>query len=217
MTRNRDKIEGPLLYDSLDRPNPPAMNQSRKPEKQNTAHIALIIPAVIIPVFLIGYVLLWLHSISVGYGSSAALASFIIWTLNISVIVFLISVLLITLYGIITYIKRNELISLDDGIHVSAYNASGANYTAAFNRLIELQYNVLLERAKQSEFQGVTTLTLDRSTVTETSTTSVETGYSANEEDADLIDATKGKLAQMRDKGLIGRSNNSILIGFSSE
>ena len=72
-----------------------------------------------------------------------------------------------------------------------------------------------MERANKSIFQGISTLTLD---VSKSSTNTNNNAESLQEEIADIEDDIMPQLFKdLQEKGLIGRSGNSILIGVAND
>jgi hypothetical protein len=206
-----NKLQGPLLYDSLDRPNAPKLNAGNTPPPKNREPLVWIVGFIIFALFVGGlliYILSWAHNQYYYDDRAAIILAILQWLI---VIVIAGSVFAAVVYLTLAALQKG-IWSLDRGVPISVANAlkQQLDTTQALN----LQMQVMLERAKQSRFQGVTTLTLDESSHAETSTTTV--APVTEETPEDVIGRDKSPLEDMRDKGLINRSDNSLMIGFEA-
>lgn len=206
------KLQGPLMYDSLDKPNSPKMNTANAPPKKDIdpiVRLALIISVSLFIAGLLIYLLTWAHN-SYYYSDWAAQVLWIVQAVIVFIIV--VSAIALAIFLLLLALQKG-LWSLDRGIPISVIGSlkQQLDLTVALNE----QYRVLNERAKQSRFQGVTTLTLDESHHAETSTTTVAP-VAEDTTPEDVIGRDKSPLEDMRDKGLINRSDNSLMIGFEA-
>jgi hypothetical protein len=99
----------------------------------------------------------------------------------------------------------------------TVFSALFARYDRSFDTLASRYFDMWQMRMEKSLYSGVSTLTLDQSSQVETSTTSVQTDTQQNDAPELPVSAEKSVLETMHDKGIIGRSNNSIAIGFTHE
>lgn len=206
---NRDKLEGPILYDSLDRPNSPKVNPNQS-KPQNTQYgIALIITLALFVAAIVTYGLIWLNNIA--YYSTGA--TILLWLISGGVAVSIVAMLIVLLLWLLLRALKDATISLDDGVPVSVLGVwlQSLNTQHAANKY----YDVMQTRAQHSDYQGVSTLTLDKSV--DTSTTTVAPVNESTEPTIDPVAPNKNALEDLRDKGHIGRSNNSIMIGYGND
>jgi ABC-type multidrug transport system fused ATPase/permease subunit len=209
MGNNRDKLEGPILYDSLDKPNSPYMNKS-KPQKHADYGLALIITLALFVAAIVTYGLMWLNSAAL-YNTTAVV---LLWIVNVSVVLAIVGLLFALVMWLVLRALKDAVISLDDGVPVSVIGVwlQGLNTQRAADRF----YDVMETRAQHSDYQGVSTLTLDKSVATDTSTTTVAP---IAEDTPEIVptEPNKGVIESLRDNGFINRSDNSLMIGFSKD
>lgn len=203
----RDRLDGPILVDSLDRPNAPhpstpIVHESPWPK------IALIVTAAL---FLAGITIFVIVTLT----QLAAYSGFAFFLLQIFYVTVICSLILIFLAIAIFAILRAfgaNIHNLSSGVPVSMLNVWLSRIDT--QRAADSYYTVMNTRAKESRFQGVSTLTLDESRHEESSTTTV----GATDESDEIAPVAKDKsiLEDLRDKGHINRSNDSIMVGYSN-
>lgn len=205
--KNMSKLQPPILYDSLDRPNAPhpsvpVVHESPWPK------IALI---VISALFLAGitiFVIITLTQLAAYNG----FAFFLLQLFYVTVVCSLILVFIaIAIFAILRAFGAN-IHNLSSGVPVSMINIWRS--TIDTQRAADSYYTVMNTRAKESRFQGVSTLTLDESRHEESSTTTV--GATDESEENMPVAKDKSILEDLRDKGHINRSNDSIMVGYSN-
>jgi hypothetical protein len=203
-------IKGPLIYDSLDHVNADQNKTVAKPI--NYTHVWIVFILVIAAIFaaLVIYVLFWLNM------TEAAIA---LWIINGAIIFAIVGSVCAGVFYLFVLALRHAMLSLNDGVQVSVFSVLFARYDRAFEGITTRYFNMWDERMKQSMYSGVSTLTLDQSSQVETSTTSVKTDNGDEDITAPALPVSTDKsiLEDLHDKGLIGRSNNSIAIGFTNE
>lgn len=206
-----DKLNAPILVDSLDKPNAPNPTTSApKPATKRglDTTVLLVILALIVFAPLLLYVLIWLHQISYTAGAIIAL-----WAINIAVIGVVIGASIAFVWWLFLLAQRSGIWSLDKGVPLSVFWAQ-RNAAIDYQKATQAYFAVLEQRAKQSVYQGVQTLTLDQSVQSDTSTTTVATADETPDTDPmPEINRTKPLFEDLKEKGLINRSNNSFMIG----
>lgn len=203
----RDRLDGPILVDSLDKPNAPhstapIMHESPWPK------IALI---VISALFLAGVTIFVIATLTqlAAYNGFAFL---LLQVLYVSVVCSLILIFVaIALFALLRAFGAN-VYNLSHGVPVNMFNIWRNSIDT--QRAADSYYTVMNTRARESRFQGVSTLTLDESRHEESSTTTV----GATDESDEIVPVAKDKsiLEDLRDKGHINRSNDSIMVGYSN-
>lgn len=211
------KHRGPFLHDDLDKPNiyPMPPPQPKIDWRIYGVISAASIVAFIIFVWIVFSVYGHLEEIRYSYnGIYSTIATLIIWFF------YLVPVLIIgtVLYHVNRYLsvltKRAAL------INVMEYQTTLANLDRV-TKVVDKFIPVMMERAKQSKFAGVQTLTYDDSKTVANQETLAKLLEEPIEEDDDsdmsIADGNEPILIALREKGLINRSNNSILIGFGEK
>lgn len=203
------KLSGPVLYDSLDRPNADQRMPVQQKQNTNAVWIVFILVIAILIALLVLYVLIWLNQ------SGAIVA---LWIINSAVIFGIVGIIIAgVLYAFVLALKH-AMYTLNDGIPVSIFSALFARYDKTFEQLSTRYFDMWTKRMEHSQYSGVSTLTLDQSSQVETSTTSVQT---TDDDPTPLQSITtendKSVLEDLSDKGFINRSDNSLFVGFIQE
>jgi hypothetical protein len=188
-----------FLYDSLDIP-----NEQKKPVHSRERSINPVV-FIITLIFSTGFFMFlhyWSFQLIESYNEQYQILG---WVLLITLYLSIVAVLITTviLWGMYGYnkVRRIALINIME-------------HQTTLDRLqsVENQYlNVMNERARQSLFSGVQNLTYSPSSTSQVVPPSAPveepTISAALEEDLPVLSA-------MKEQGLIGRSGNSILLGF---
>ena len=210
------KLSGPLLYDSLDKPN--ATESTKQVHTRNDMSrvwIVLILVIAVLIIILGVYVLVWLNNIAF-YNNAASLA---LWAISYGFIFGIVGLIVVAVFYLFILALKRATITLNEGVQASVFSVLFARYDRAFDRMTERYFDMWQTRMEHSQFSGVSTLTLDQSVQSETSSTSVETGGD-NQDDTNespLVGKDESILEELIKRGIINRSNNSLLLGFSQE
>lgn len=154
--------EGPILIDSLDKPNAtPSKTPSQKPIDPTSLVLGILTIVAILLVLLFVWIILRLRY-EAEYNLSQP-AIYLLWLLYaVPVIVVVLGLFGGIYYGLLwlrSWAKKNDLVSAQTGPHYKASDIR-ANYTDdLLIQMVERMYNVMEERARQSTYQGVQTLT----------------------------------------------------------
>lgn len=164
-------LKGPLLIDSLDHPNP--SNQNTQPQvikKTNKDYVTLIIILIsLVPLAFSSFLILYF------FQDVNPLIEFVRW-------VFLLAFPLATtslLVGLCVYSvswlqgwsSKNKLVSLHDGPwHNADIKLTPEAYDMMFSQMMSRYFDAMNERAAKSIYSGVSTLTIDQSTSTSSTT-----------------------------------------------
>lgn len=205
---NKSKLESPvLMFDSLDHPNAPIGNTVQKIQSPWPMVTFILVSAL----FLAGIAIFVIIGL-VNTASYSSVAAFLLTTLSFTVICSI--GLLFIAAGIFAIGKAfgANIHNLSSGVPVSMINIWRS--TIDTQRAADSYYTVMNTRAKESRFQGVSTLTLDESRHEESSTTTV--GAMDESEESTPVAKDKSILEDLRDKGHINRSNDSIMVGYSN-
>lgn len=209
-----EKLSAPIFVDSLDKPNAPPTNSAPKVSsnrQQQSVIVILGLTGIFIFSALLLYVLIWLHQMEY-----VIWANITLWFINAIVVFVLVGAAIACVVWLILLALRTGIWSLDKGVPLSVFRAQQS--TIDYQKATMAYFAVLEQRAKQSTYQGVQTLTLDQSSQVDTSTTTVAT---PQDEVTTEIPETPTKhttlLEELREKGYINRSDNSIMIGVSKE
>ena len=175
-----DSRLGPLLIDSLDKPNAPnqagvSMNRHTGKKTDQTGIVIVLMSTLGLLLSALTVFAMYRLSLEADYGNRLAVA--LVWLVYISPIVVIVS---ICVGGSITAFKwlygwstKNNLISLHEGPQVNVNAIRTIDYDQMMATLTQRMYDVAFENAKHSQYRGVQTLTLDQST---SNTTQHETG-----------------------------------------
>lgn len=158
------KLRGPLLYDSLDRDNPkPTQVNAEERPKQNTS---IVIVSISTLAMLVGFFYIWLirtleYKATIEFSQWAAIALYSIYGVG----VFALCALFIGgVFFLFTYLHRvvklKGVLSLHEGPFIDVTKLLTDRQLEQFAARM---YTVMEERAKHSQYQGVSTLTLDKS------------------------------------------------------
>lgn len=161
-----DKHLGPIVFDSLDRPNATPYKDISKPSNRLDWRViaSILFFSTILIIGLFVYVIKALHY-RAEYGDD--FANILLVALNIAVIFAIIGILAGGVYTAIQWLlswaRMKAMLRLHDGPHYNVFDTRIKNYDDMFERLSARMYDILEERARQSQYQGVSTLTKDES------------------------------------------------------
>lgn len=198
------KLQGPQLVDFLDLPNADKKQSIPTSPNYTKVWIVLIITIALLFASLVVYVLLWLNY---HYATVA------LWIINISVLCAIVGSVFVGLFYLVTLAVKHATYTLNDGVPVNVFRVLFARYNPDYATM--RYFDMWQERMKHSQFSGVSTLTLDQSVQSETSTTSVRT------EDPEPVttepEPNVSTLEDLKSKGLINRSDQSLFVGFAHD
>lgn len=195
-----NKPGGVILHDDLDKINPSPNRTIKRDWREDIPRYIFLSFLILIYFILFLLSFQWINSydISVMY-----VGWFIIIIALLALAIISIGSLTVFLYGMSLEARRKTLINVLE--HQTTINAM-QNLTDQF-------FNVATERMKHSHFMGVQNLTYSP-TNTRNEIPHEETVLNEN---VPIIEAELPILEDMQSSGLIGRSGNSILLGFSKD
>lgn len=202
------RLQGPILYDSLDKPNQApvtiqAPKEHRTPARVIIAGLAFIFGLVVL---LLSFVVYFLYS-QFYYGGGTVL-----WTLALCSVGFLVTAMALGLVFFFVVIVKQAIIRLEDGVPLSIFTALFPRYD--FDTLAKKMYEVQRTYGEHSDYRGVQTLTLDKSSDVSTTTVRSEEPV-APPVVAPTAQEPKNILDALAARGHINRSNNSFFIGYA--
>ena len=193
-----NKSGGVLLYDSLDKPNPstPTIKRDWREDIPRYVFLSFLILLILI-LFLLSFQ--WINS----YDSNVMYVGwFIIILVLIALAIVCIGSLTVFIYGMSLEARRKSL------INVFEYQTNIDN----MQNVLTPYFRAMEERMKHTLFAGIQNLTYSPSSVH-----NVPVQEEKIQEDIPIIEAELPILDDMRNNGLIGRSGNSILLGWSDD
>lgn len=203
------RFRGPIIYDSLDHVNPTGHQQPQLPRKEwrHTAVVAVTILTFSCMFIIVVYFLI--NILSSYYNNS--FASFLIWLIYCAPVV---AIILILYHG---HMWLRIITKQAAMINILEKQTSVEDIRLLQKLLIPNYFDVAKTRATQSQFAGVQTLTYDASRTN--STMPLEQPVLPSE--AELIEmlpeGNEPILLELKRRGIINRSNNSIFLGFKKE
>lgn len=199
-----NKLNGPLIYDSLDKPNADQKQPIVKSPDYAFVWVVFIVIVSLLIAALVIYVIVWLNA------TESVIA---LWVINVAVIMGIVGVIAAGIVYLFALAFKHSTHSLNDGIPVSVFSVLNARYDKAFEAITARYFDMWTRRMEHSLYSGVSTLTLDQSA--ETSTTSVQTQTEESAITAQELPLGKDKsvLEDLRDRGIINRSDRSVFIG----
>lgn len=157
------KLQGPLLYDSLDKDN--AGTTTKTTKEPNTTAVgvtAVIALATLLGLFFVYVIRTLEYKAAVELSQAANVALVLLYFIAIvSITIALIGGAWYAVLYLRRVAKVKGMLNLQDGPH---YDVDNLLSDARFDKLADRLYDVLEKRAAESRYQGVTTLTLDEST-----------------------------------------------------
>lgn len=207
-----EKLQGPFLYDSLDKPNLP---QTNIPRKENSVdwRIVLVLTMVSVLFLFIGTFLIYttmqeVYKNPFSNTVERAIAGVILWGINIVPVVLLLG------GGIYLVAWLRNLARKAGLVNTMEYQTSIRQVESRVDTLIQSYMDIMLQRAKESQFAGVQTLTYDNADRRTMNESDIPLETTLLEEEAMLPPGNDPVLLTLRNEGLINRSNNSLLFGF---
>lgn len=195
----------PFIYDSLDRPNSNQKSGEKITYRSDWRVVAVICFSLLIVAVLLIILHQWaVYLIMFEFGNWVIVGTILLTSIYGTVILALFSALgILAFYGINKARQAGLVNILDHQLTLDALNR--LNYA-------EKMFEVALERANKSIYQGVSTLTLDKSIAYTGENKTLEEVLEETDTNQDLP-----LFETLQRDGLINRSGNSILIGFSED
>lgn len=191
-----------FLYDSLDKQNADQKKPEQKQDTRNQAVFYMFLVFIVMLIFIL-YLLSfqWLQSFD---DRVVVAGSIVFYAVTLSIALLAISSVALFIYSTFIKIQRDKLVNVME--HQTTINS--------LNGILTPYFDVAMHRADRSIFQGVQNLTYSP-----TSTKHVA-GTEQTEiinPDVPLLESELPVLEEMQSSGVIGRSGNSILLGWSNE
>lgn len=201
-----------FLYDSMDKENAQHKQQSPKISQKIDFRsiLAGIFGSIVLVIFLsILHVVAWNMYLDYEY---KVIGGILLVVIYVFITLFLLGTAFLYIYGMWVKIQRDKL------INIMEYQLTLDQLQSTSHAFIPQVLNVTNTRAAHSMFAGVQNLTYSPSKHIEQSEQSEQSEQmNALQEDSEELESYPSTMQEMEKAGLINRSGNSILIGFTEK
>jgi len=152
---------GPLLYDSLDKPN--AVTSQPQQRREETPHTIAIAFGLLVSSLIFVFIVLFSFAIYRLLNDTSILATIVLWIIYITPVTVLIGGCYAVIRWLHAWSSNKYLLSLQNGPFVHIESIKTQNYDEIVMQLAQKMYDVFARQADSATYRNVQTLTLDQS------------------------------------------------------